>query len=437
MTTRASGAADQAVDGGRIDAHLAAFAELSEPGPGCTRLAYSPLERAAHAVFAAHMAALGLRVRTDHAGNTLAELPGAGAGKDRGDGGDGDGGGDSRAIGTGSHLDTVPSGGGFDGIVGVVAAMEVAEVMVRQGVPHRRPWRFVAFAAEEGARFGQACNGSRMAAGLTGAADLAGFTDAGGTTMAAAMAAAGLRPDLVDASRWRPEEWSAFVELHIEQGEVLHSSGVGLGVVDVISGSTRLRVRAEGRATHSGGTPMHLRRDALVTAAECVLLGDRLARDPAHDGVRVTVGRLTVEPGSITTVPGAAEFYVDIRDTDPVRQRAAARALAADFAGAADARGVRLATETIADTAPVVLPDRVSAHARAACADLGLPHRVLPSGASHDAQQIGRIIPTALLFVPSHGGLSHVPEEFTLTPQIVAGTRALLATLRRLDGARV
>ncbi|WP_329175689.1 Zn-dependent hydrolase [Streptomyces sp. NBC_01477] len=416
----APGAGGLVVDSGRIGAHLAGFAALSEGGPGCTRLAYSRLEREAHAVFAAHMGALGLAVGTDEAGNTVAELAGTGEG---------------GAVGTGSHLDTVPQGGGFDGIVGVVAAMEVAEVVVRQGVPHRRPWRFVAFAAEEGARFGQACNGSRMAAGLTGAADLAGFTDRDGVTMAAAMAAAGLRPDRVDRARWRPEDWFAFVELHIEQGEVLRSQGLGIGVVDVISGSTRLRVRVEGRATHSGGTPMHLRRDALVTAAECVVLGDRLARDPQHRGVRVTVGRLGVEPGSITTVPGAVEFFVDIRDVDPVRQRATATALARDFDALARSHGVGLSTEVVADTSPVLLPGWVADHARDACAALGSAYRVLPSGASHDAQQINHVVPTGLLFVPSDDGLSHVPEEFTPTDQIAAGVRVLLETLRRLDGA--
>ncbi|WP_433891066.1 Zn-dependent hydrolase [Streptomyces sp. CA-111067] len=424
MTTATTAASP--VDAGRIDAHLAAFAALTEPGgPGCTRLAYSPLERDAHAVFAAHMAGLGLTVSTDHAGNTVAELPPDQAAS---------GPGGLPAVGTGSHLDTVPQGGGFDGIVGVVAAMEVAEIMVRQAVPHRRPWRFVAFAAEEGARFGQACNGSRMAAGLTRAADLAGLTDRDGVTMAAAMAAVGLRPDLVDGSRWRPDDWFAFVELHIEQGEVLRSQGLPLGVVDVISGSTRLRVRVEGRATHSGGTPMHLRRDALVTASECVLLGDRLARDPAHRGVRVTVGRLGVEPGSITTVPGAVEFTVDVRDVDSVRQRDTARALARDFESLARARGVELVTEVMADTSPVILPGWVAAESRAACTELGLPYRVLPSGASHDVQQIGHVIAAGLLFVPSRDGLSHVPDEFTPTDQITPGVHALLETLRRLDG---
>ncbi|WP_459800537.1 hydantoinase/carbamoylase family amidase [Herbidospora sp. RD11066] len=400
----------------RITGHLDRFAAISEPGAGCTRLAYTKLERDAHAVFAAHMSGLGLAVRTDEAGNTIAELPGHG-----------------RAIGTGSHLDTVPSGGGFDGIAGVAAAMEIAEVMASRD--HVRPWRFVAFAAEEGARFGQACNGSRVAAGLTRARDLENFTDATGTTMAEAMTQAGLDPGNADRARWNPAEWYAFVELHIEQGEVLESRGVGVGVVDLISGSTRLRVRLTGRATHSGGTPMHLRHDALVVAAECVVLGDRLAQDPAHHGTRVTVGRLGVEPGSITTIPGAAEFFVDVRDVDTVRQRETAEALADGFTRIAEGHGVAITVDVLADTSPVVLPAWIADHTRAACDGLGLPYRVLPSGASHDAQQLNRVVPAGMIFVPSRHGLSHVPDEYTTPEEIATGTEVLLETLLRLDAA--
>lgn len=399
----------------RIAAHLAAYAELTEPGPGCTRLAYTKLEREAHAHFAAHMRGLGLDVRTDAAGNTIAELPGE----------------DRRAVGTGSHLDTVPRGGRFDGIAGVAAAMEAAEVV--RAVDRRRTWRFVAFAAEEGARFGQACNGSRLAAGLTTAADLAGFADAEGVTMAQAMTEAGLRPERADEARWRSDDWHAFVELHIEQGEVLTARGLGIGVVDLISGSTRMTVRLEGRASHSGGTPMHLRHDALVVAAECVLLGDATARDQAHHGTRVTVGRLGVEPGSITTIPGTAEFSVDVRDVDGVRQRMTAEALAEGFATIAERHGVRASVSVIGDTSPVVLPVWVADHTRAACEGLGVPYRVLASGASHDTQQVNRVVPAGMIFVPSRDGLSHVPEEHTTAEEIALGTRVLVETLRRLD----
>ncbi|GAA3195480.1 Zn-dependent hydrolase [Dactylosporangium siamense] len=414
--TALDAAALDTVDSDRIAAHLDRFARLTEAGEGCTRLAYTPLEREAHAVFAAHMSGLGLLVHTDPAGNTIAELPG-----------------DAAALGTGSHLDTVPHGGGLDGIAGVAAAMEIAEVVTRRASARRRTWRFVAFAAEEGARFGQACNGSRMVAGLTGRADLDRLADRDGRTMAEAMTAVGLTPDRADEARWAPEDWHAFVELHIEQGEVLQSRGADIGVVDLISGSTRLRVAVHGRATHSGGTPMHLRHDALVVAAECVTLGDRLARDARHHGTRVTVGRLEVEPGSITTIPGAVDFSVDVRDVDTVRQRDVARRLAAEFDRIARSHGTSVRVDVLADTSPVLLSAALAGRVRDSCAALGLSYRVLPSGASHDAQQVNRITPAALVFVPSRDGVSHAPQEYTTPAQIAAGTKVVLRTLLRLD----
>lgn len=411
------------IRGDRIADDIAGFAALSESGPGVTRLAYSPLEREAHRIFSDRMQELGLGVHTDAAGNTIAELAPTEPETD------------GRIIGTGSHLDSVPHGGRFDGIAGVVAAMEVARAVVRGGGARRRRWRFVVFAAEEGARFGQACNGSRMVAGLTRSAELDSLVDAAGVSMAVAMREVGLDPTAIASSRWNSDEWLGFIELHIEQGAVLESREIEVGVVDVISGSTRLLVTVRGQASHTGGTPMHLRRDALVTASECVLASDRIANNPEHHGTRVTVGRIEVRPGSITTIPGWAEFSVDIRDVDSDRQRRTAEELVAEFERIASGRNTDLDVELMGDTSPVVLPVWVADHIVAAAAELGMRYRILPSGASHDSQQVNRIAPTGMIFVPSRDGLSHVPEEFTSVEQIAAGTRVLLAALMRLDAS--
>jgi allantoate deiminase len=406
--------------GARIDAALARFAALSEPGsePGVTRLAYTPLERAAHDVFAAHMRGLGLAVRTDAAGNTIAERPGRVAGL--------------PALGTGSHLDSVPQAGAFDGIAGVVAAMEVAHRLVADDVAHRHPIRFVAFAAEEGARFGQACLGSRIAAGLTTAADTARLADAAGTTLAAAMHGVGLDPDRVGDARWSPADWAAFVELHIEQGSVLDTLGLPVGVVDVVSGSTRLRIDLHGRAAHTGGTPMHLRRDALAAAAEIVLAAEQLAGDDRHRGTRITVGRLDVAPGSITTIPGECRVHVDVRDVDSARQRTTAEELLDRARAVAAARGIGCDAVLLADASPVLLPH----HVRKAIADAarGLAYRVMPSGASHDSQMVDTVCPAGMVFVPSlRHGVSHSPDELTATVDLVTGVDVLLDALLRLD----
>jgi hydantoinase/carbamoylase family amidase len=409
-------------DPATVQALIEGFAALSEPNsePGVTRLCYTALERDAHRVFSSHMRSLGLSVHTDAAGNTIAERPGTEAGL--------------PALGTGSHLDSVPHAGAFDGIAGVVAGMEIARQLVEHDITHRHPIRFVAFAAEEGARFGQACTGSRIVAGMTTAEDTTRFADKNGTTLAEAMREVGLDPDRIDEARWSSADWAAFVELHIEQGAVLDSLGVQIGVVDLISGSTRLRIDLHGRAAHTGGTPMHLRRDALVAAAEVVLAAETLANDDRHRGTRITVGRLDVEPGSITTIPGECSLHLDIRDVDSARQRATADELLATARAIAAARGIGIDVRLLADTSPVVLSRRIRTAITDAAAAHGLPYRVMPSGASHDSQTISRVCPVGMVFVPSlNHGVSHSPDELTTFTDLATGTDVLLDALLRLD----
>lgn len=404
------------------DALITRFAQLSEPnsGPGVTRLAYTPLERTAHEVFAEHMRGLGLEVWTDAAGNTIAERPGTVPGL--------------PALGTGSHLDSVPLAGAFDGIAGVVAAMEVARRLVEDDIPHRHPIRFVAFAAEEGARFGQACTGSRIVAGLTTAADTGRIADANGITLAEAMHRVGIDPARIDDARWSAADWAAFVELHIEQGSVLESLGVPIGVVDLISGSTRMRIDLRGRAAHTGGTPMHLRRDALAAAAEIVLAAEQLAGDDRHHGTRVTVGRLDVAPGSITTIPGECGLHVDVRDVDSARQRASAEELLTRARVITAARGIGMDVTLLADASPVLLSRKVRSAIVDAATALGLPIRVMPSGASHDSQMINTVCPVGMVFVPSlNGGVSHSPDELTTPGDLATGIGVLRDALLRLD----
>lgn len=402
----------------RMWSTLEAMAALSDGGPGVTRLAYTPLERRAHELYAQWMADAGCTIDVDSAGNTIATRPGRS---------------DGPAVGTGSHLDSVYNGGRFDGIAGTMAAVEVARLLERARIETEHPLRFVAFAAEEGARFGQACCGSKLAAGLSSRAELDERRDRDGVSLAEAMAEVGVDPDRAASTPWRAEDWSAFVELHVEQGSVLEAAGLDVGVVDLISGSTRLELVISGRASHTGGTPMRGRADALTAAAEAVLVAEQLALDPRHRGTRATVGRLTVEPGSITTIPGTVRFILDVRDVDADRQRQAASEVVVRMRSVCLRRGTTLSARLLADTSAVVLPDWVRNEVTAAAAELGVPYRVLTSGASHDAQMINRITPTAMIFVPSRQGLSHVPEEWVDPAQLAVGTDLLLASMLRLD----
>lgn len=414
---------DLVADRARLAETIDAFAAMSErdSGPGVTRLAYTPLERAAHDMFAESMSTLGLGVWVDAAGNTLAERPGTDPAR--------------PAIGTGSHLDSVPNGGAFDGIVGVCAAMEVARLLVEHHVAHRHPMRFVVFAAEEGARFGQACTGSRIAAGLTRADDLPTKQDADGVSLADAMAEVGIDPTAVANAQWDADDWAAFVELHIEQGSVLENEGVRLGVVDSISGSTRLLLQLTGRATHSGGTPMQLRADAMTAAAEVVLLIESLANGEDNVGTRTTVGKIDVEPGSITTIAGHASLWVDVRGTDAERQRNTAQEIVRQAAAICARRGVGFEHEQLADTPPVRLQDGIRHELAASCRAIGVEPRVLTSGASHDAQQVNNVTPSGMMFVPSKAGISHDPAEWTSVDDITLGATALTASLLRLDAS--
>ncbi|MGB3413471.1 MAG: M20 family metallo-hydrolase [Microbacteriaceae bacterium] len=408
------------IDARNIQRLLEQFSALSEGGNGVTRLGYTPLERKAHDIFRSFMEDLGAEVTVDTAGNTIAELKPETASN-------------LSALGTGSHLDSVPQGGSFDGIAGVVAGMELARSLVASKTALHRPWRFVVFANEEGARFGQACNGSRAVAGLSTVSGLKGLHDNAGITLYDAMKDVGLDPDRLEDSRWNPEDWHAFIELHIEQGNQLEQRALPIGIVDSISGSTRMKVRFKGTASHTGGTPMHHRRDALAGAAECVLFGEKLANSQSHHGNRITVGYLQVHPNSTTTIPGEVEFNVDIRDFDTLRQRDTAAILIEEFSAIAERRNLDITLEKIGDTSPVMLSGRVASAIEKASKSLAKKYYVMSSGASHDSQQVAHIVDTGMIFVPSKDGLSHVPEEWTDYDQIAEGTRVLAAALLQLQ----
>jgi allantoate deiminase len=403
----------------RIEAMLDELATISEPGEGVSRLAYTALERRAHQLFSRWMQELGLEVHTDAVGNTIAELPGTVPGL--------------PVIGTGSHLDSVPGGGAFDGIVGVVCAVEVARTLVSNGDRTSHPLRFVAWAAEEGARFGQACLGSRLAVGLTAGDDLQRLRDSAGVTLAEAMSSVGFDPARAGGARWNSADLAAFVELHIEQGNVLERDGLSVGVVDVISGSTRIELELRGRASHTGGTPMSGRADALAAAAEIVLLVEQIATDAQHHGTRATVGRLVLEPGSITTIPGHVVMSVDVRDVDADRQRDTAHEIVRRARALAERRSVGVDARVLGDASPVILTAWLRELVAAAAEHVGIGIRTLVSGASHDVQMVSSIVPSALIFVRSRHGISHAPDEFSDAQDCVDGAAVLGQTLLEID----
>jgi allantoate deiminase len=407
-------------DPARIAGDLRALAEIgADPGGGVTRLCFTQEERRAHRQAAGWARDLGLEVRTDAVGNTLATRRGRRPG--------------APAIAVGSHLDSVPHGGNFDGTVGVAAAIELVRMLDQAGIDTDHPLCVAAFAGEEGARFGEPCIGSKAAVGALQERDLARLRDARGVTLAEAMRGVDLDPAGMASARWGARAVGAYLELHIEQARILETEGQSIGLVDVVSGSTRLRGEVVGRADHSGGTPMDLRRDAMAAAAEIVLAVEALARDPRHRGTRATVGRLDVYPNSTTTIPGRVVFTVDVRDVDSDRQRAAASEILNSAHRICEKRGTGLEVELMADTSPAVLPMWLRDLMGRTCDELGVSFRIMSSGAGHDAGILARMVPSGLIFIPCREGLSHVPEEWTSVADICRGVEVLYHVVLRLD----
>jgi allantoate deiminase len=404
----------------RLSATFERLAEIgAEADNGVSRLPYSPEERRAHELVATWMREMGMDVRVDSVGNTIGtrrgrrpELP---------------------AIGLGSHVDTVPHGGRFDGAVGVLGALEAVRMFEEGGIQTEHPLWVVAFASEEGARFGEACLGSKAVTGLLELPDLDRLRDASGCSLRAAMQQVDLNPDALGSVRWKRGLLAAFLELHIEQARVLEAEGKKIGLVDAVAGNTRVRFEFKGRADHSGGTPMQYRKDALAAAAEVVLAAESMANDPRRRATVATVGRLDVHPNSITTVPGRVVFYLDVRDVDSDRQRETAHALVTLAQQVAARRGLELDYALVGDSSPAVLPMWLRELTTDVARSLHLPHRVLSSGAGHDAAILSRLFPAGMVFVPSHEGISHAPQEWTSIDDICDGVRVLANSVLKVD----
>jgi hydantoinase/carbamoylase family amidase len=410
-------AAGVAVDSLRLLRSLEELGRIGRDADGAiTRLCLTPTERAAHDLVGEWMEQAGLAVERDAFGNTIGTRPGRSEG---------------QAIAVGSHVDSVPLGGNFDGAAGVAAAVEVVRALDDAGVVTDRAVKVVCFSAEEGARFGAPCLGSKAAVGLLDGQDLHELRDARGVTLHDALGEVGSRPDeVVGPAPW-VEDVAAFLELHIEQGRVLEAAGEQAGVVDWVAGNRRLRVRVEGQTDHSGATPMRLRRDALVTASEIVLEVERVARR-ARELVG-TVGEFRVHPGAMTAVPGRVDLSVDVRSTDVILQERAIQRVIAAAESQAVRRRVEVDVRDVSAVAPVLLPSWL----RRSLADAGRKvvgrTRVMTSGAGHDAAIMARRVHAGMVFIPCRGGISHSREEWASPDHLATGTQVLAEAVVDID----
>ena len=389
-------------------------------GHGVTRLSLDPADLAARRYVVGLLEEAGLGVRADPVGNLIARRSGAD---------------DSLPpVATGSHIDTVVEGGKYDGALGVLGALEAIRLLNEAGIRTRHPLELIVFTGEEQGGFHAGTKGSRAMAGKLSPDDLRAWRDDQGRTFWAALQAAGYHPERLARAVRPPGSLCCFVELHIEQGRVLADAGARLGVVTAIAGLTTNRVEIRGRADHAGATPMGLRQDALAAAAEVVLAVERLARREARHGTVGTVGELRALPGFPATIPGLVKLWIDTRGVDDASKQRVLDGTIAALAEACRRRGLMCERELLVDELALPMSPQVVDELRAACEDVGVPPLLLPSGAGHDAQHMAALGPVGMLFVPSVGGVSHAPEEYTAPEDLCLGVQVLAHALVRLAG---
>lgn len=412
------------VDANRIREHLRFFARIGySPNGGINRLAFSRADLRARQLLVHLMKNLGLETRTDGFGNVFGRAAGD---QDQ----------SLPPVVVGSHLDTVPGGGRFDGSLGVVAALEVVAVLRDHNHVTRHPIDVVSFACEESSRFGKGTLGSGLVAGVWSSEELLELRDGHGNTLHQVLRRVGLDPDRIAESRRSPEEFAAYLEIHIEQGRVLEDRGARVGVVDVIAAPTRFRLHLKGRADHSGATPMSLRQDALAGAAEVILVVEQAAK--SLDGVVGTVGTVQVEPGAINVVPGRVELGIDIRATDGKAKQGVVADILARIEDITTSRGLSASIERLSDEDPVPMDPQLSVLLEACCRHRCIPFLRMPSGAGHDAMHMTQLCPSGMVLVPSREGISHHAAEWTNIDDVVAGVQILVdATLRIAQGEQM
>lgn len=399
----------------RLDEKIKSFSKFGDTGRGgITRLSLSPAALAARNAFCSRCRALGMTLRTDDMGNIYATLPGEEG---------------LPAIMSGSHCDSVKQGGNYDGILGVLTALEAVETIVTDKIPHRHPITVVIWTNEEGARFEPAMMSSGVITGKFDKAKMLASVakDAGDMTFGEALDASGYKGD--EADRIDPKKTLALLELHIEQGPVLESEGVDIGVVEGVCGMINYEFTFKGQADHAGTTPMKFRRDALYAAVKTIqYLHDEL--DKLDAGLVYTTGKISCHPNIHTIIPDETRFTLDARHQDPAvleQVLAVIKAIPAEVEKCEASSEAAWTRKTVAYHKPYI--DLVEKNAEA----LGYSTKRLYSGPGHDAQFLAELVPTTMIFVPSVHGHSHCEKEFTPLEACAKGCDVLLGTILDID----
>ncbi|MDI1269560.1 MAG: Zn-dependent hydrolase [Polaromonas sp.] len=401
------------INGPRLLESLQALGQIGAlPGGGVNRLALTDADRQGRDWTVARMRALGMRVEVDAIGNIIGTFPGTE---------------DLPPVMMGSHIDTVRTGGLYDGNYGVLAGLEVAATLREAGLPTRRPLAVAVFTNEEGARFQPDMMGSLVYVGGQPLQEALATCDADGVSVQAELQRIGYQ----GATPVGTPVVDSFVELHIEQGPVLEQMGLQIGVVEGVQGISWTEFTVEGQSNHAGTTPMALRHDAALVAAQVAVFVRELSRRMGGRQL-ATVGALRLSPNLVNVIAQKAVFTVDLRNTDSAALAQAEADLHAYAQQAAQAEGARISSRALARFEPVDFDPMVVNLVEQQAQALGCSHQRMPSGAGHDAQMLARVCPSAMIFVPSVGGLSHNVREHTEPADLQRGAQLLLQVVLAL-----
>lgn len=395
---------------------LAQFSDA--PAPAVTRVVFTETDLRARAYLKQLCAAAGLAVREDAVGNTFARWAGSDA--------------SLPPVITGSHIDAIPNAGAYDGTVGVVGGLDAMRTLQREGHRPRRSIELLIFTSEEPTRFGIGCLGSRLLSGSRDESVGAQLRDADGRTLDEVRAAAGFSGALASV-RMAPGACHAFVELHIEQGPQLEQRGLDIGIVTAIAAPASLRIAVEGVGGHAGAMLMPDRHDAFLAAAEIALAVEAAAKATGAIDTVATTGVCQVFPGAVNSVPSRTTLEIDVRDIDERRRDGVLGAIRRACDDVTRRRGVRAQIEPINTDPPATCAPDIVEMIAAACERRGLTSQRMISRAYHDSLFMARLAPTAMIFIPCRGGVSHRPDEYASPDQIAKGVRVLADTLRALS----
>jgi len=407
-----------AIDQDLLLSEIEALAGISDAEPpAVTRIVFTPTDLEARAWLRAKFLEVGLAVRQDAIGNMFARWTGSD---------------ETAPVATGSHIDAIPNAGKYDGVVGVLGGLEAIRALQRSGFRPKRSIELILFTSEEPTRFGIGCLGSRMLCGALTAETARQLTDASDQTLEQVRQEAGMNGDL-GSVRLDSGHYSAFVELHIEQGPLLERAHVPLGIVESIAAPASYQLIVEGAGGHAGGVLMLGRKDALCAAAEIILTIEEAALASGSSDTVATVGICEVFPGAVNSIPSRVRLSLDLRDTNLPRRETAFQAIHNKSQQVCEKRSVSVYFQIVNADAPAICSSIVTDALIRSCNKHNLPFHKMVSRAYHDSLFMSRIAPTGMLFIPCRNGYSHRPDEFASSEDIARGALILAETLAQLS----